>query len=164
MVSNDLNPYTSPKAVGAADRKTGPARPEAAGPAGLSPLRVVCGWFVGAGMLGCALGLANGAVRPFLEVRRRWDAMLTLCVLISICASLTYWLSRRPPKAALWRYEMATIALWVGHAVGYFLARQSLWSFQEDLVLLHAFPWLMVALTGATILLAPHRRKIRKRQ
>jgi hypothetical protein len=158
-VSDDLNPYASPQAVVAADHEARPRRRGEEGPSGLPSARAIWGWLAGVGMLGCALGLASRAVRPFFGGPMHWEAIATLVLLFVLCAGFVLWLWREQRKAALLSYQIGTFALWAGHTVGWSLLHGFLW---EDLLVLNAGSWLASAVVGSLLLLIPHRCKIRE--
>lgn len=155
-MSDDLNPYASPKAV-AADHEASPRRRGAGGPSGLPPARLVWGWLVGVGMLGCVLGLAGRAVRPFFGGPMHWEAIGTMVLLFALGAGFVLWLWREPRETGLWSYQMGAFALWAGHTLGWSLLHGSLW---EDLLIVNAGLWLVSAVVGGLLLLIPHRRRI----
>ena len=158
-MSDDLNPYASPKAVVASDHEARPLRRGAEGPSGLPSARLFWGWLVGVGMLGCVLGLASRAVRPFFGGPMHWDAMVTLVLLFVLSAGFVLCLWREQRKAGLLSYEIGAFALWTGHTLGWSLLHGFLW---EDLLMLNAGSWLASAVLGGLLLLIPHRRKIRE--
>ena len=158
-MSDDLNPYASPKAVGASDHEARPRRRGAGGPSGLPSAGLVWRWLVGAGILGCALGLASRAVRPLFKGPMHWDAIGAMVLLFALCAGFVLWLWREQRKAGLLSYQIGAFALWAGHTLGWSLLHGFLW---EDLLIVNAGSWLVSAVVGGLFLLIPHRRRIQE--
>ena len=158
-MSNDLNPYASPKAIVAADHEARPPRRQVEVASKLHPARLVWGWLVGVGMLGCALGLAGRAARPFFGGPMHWEAVGTLVLLFVLCAGFIRWLWREQRQAGLLSYQIGAFALWAGHTLGWSLLHGFLW---EDLLIVNAGSWLVSAVVGGLFLLIPHRRRIQE--